>query len=77
MLKSASKKTQLLVGTQSVTLVNQLDPEDVIVVDRKMGPSTFRRIGADEIAAWTDEYSLGELWEKNVIGGRPQAAPRK
>lgn len=77
LLKSASTKTQLLVGTQSVTLVNQLDPEDVVVVDRKSGASTFRRITAEEIAAWTDEYALGDLWEKNLLGGRPQAASRK
>lgn len=77
MLQSAATKTQLLVGTQSVTLVNQLDPDDIIIVDRTDGPSSFRRIGADEVATWTDEYAVGELWEKNVIGGRPQPAAKK
>ena len=72
LFKSAATRTQVLVATQSVTLMNQFDPEDVVVVDRKDGQSTFRRIGADEIASWTDSYALGELWEKNVIGGRPQ-----
>ena len=74
LLQSAATKTQLLVGTQSVTLMNQLEPEDIVVVDRAKGPSTFRRIGPDEVAAWVDDYALGELWEKNVLGGRPQAA---
>ncbi len=74
MLQSAATRTQLLVGTQSVTLMNQLEPEDIVVVDRAKGPSTFRRIGPDEVAAWVDDYALGELWEKNLLGGRPQPA---
>jgi predicted ATPase len=71
LLHSASTRTQLLVSTQSVTLVNQLSPEDVVVVDRKGVESEFRRLGEEEIATWLDDYSLGELWEKNVLGGRP------
>ena len=71
MLKSAATKTQVIVSTQSVTLVNQLDPEDIIVVDRKDGQSTFKRPTKEEIEGWLDDYSLGELWEKNLIGGRP------
>jgi hypothetical protein len=47
-----------------------------VVVDRADGPSTFRRIGAEEIAAWAEDYALGELWEKNVFGGRPQPSAR-
>ncbi|MBX3273441.1 MAG: AAA family ATPase [Sandaracinaceae bacterium] len=72
MLESAATRTQLLVATQSVTLMNQFSPDVVIVVDRRDGQSTFQRLQAAEIASWTDEYSLGELWEKNVLGGRPQ-----
>lgn len=71
LFRSAATKTQLLVSTQSVTLVNQLSPEEVLVVDREGGESVFRRLGDDEIAGWLDEYALGELWEKNVLGGRP------
>jgi predicted ATPase len=75
MLQSAATRTQVLVGTQSVTLVNQLDPADIIVADRIDGPSRFRRIEPGEVAGWDDDYALGELWEKNVLGGRPQPAP--
>lgn len=73
MLESASSRTQLLVGMQSVTLLNQLDPEAIVVVDRKEGPSTFRRIEPGEVSEWVDDYALGELWEKNVIGGTREA----
>ncbi len=72
LLRSASKKTQVIVSTQSVTLVDQFTPEDVIVVDREDGQSTFNRPSTEEIASWLDEYSLGELWQKNIIGGRPK-----
>ena len=73
LLRSAATKSQAIVSTQSVTLINQLDPEDVIVVDRGKGESKFgpaSAVGVD-LESWLEEYSLGELWEKNVIGGRP------
>lgn len=71
LLGAASQRTQILVSTQSVTLVNQLSLEDVIVVDRVERESRFRRPEEAEIASWLDDYGLGELWEKNVLGGRP------
>lgn len=71
MFQAAAKKTQLVVSTQSVTLVNQLAPEDVIIVDRKEGESVFSRPTEAEISGWMEHYSLGDLWEKNVLGGRP------
>lgn len=58
-------------STQSVTLVNQFNPEDIIVVDREDGQSVFRHLPQDEIDIWLDDYGLGDLWEKNVLGGRP------
>ena len=72
LIRAAALKTQIIVSTQSVTLMNQFQPEHVIVVDRKDRGSAFRRISPDEVAKWIDDYSLGELWEKNIIGGRPK-----
>ena len=71
LLRSAAEQTQVIVATQSVTLVNQFEPDEVIVVDRKDGQSVFAHLGAAEIDTWLDEYGLGDLWEKNVFGGRP------
>jgi predicted ATPase len=73
LLRSAAARTQVIVATQSVTLVNQFGPEDILVVDRIDGASVFRRLRQEEIDTWLDDYSLGELWEKNVLGGRPGA----
>ncbi len=72
LLRSAATQTQVIVATQSVPLVNQFTPDDVLVVDRLEGQSTFKRLAPEEVVAWMDDYGLGDLWEKNVIGGRPQ-----
>ena len=71
LLQKAAEQTQVIVSTQSVTLVNHFTPEDIIVVDSVDGQSTFRRLAEGNIATWLDEYGLGDLWEKNVLGGRP------
>lgn len=71
LLRSASERSQLLISTQSANLVDELDPEDIIVVDRKEGQSEFRRPDPTALAGWLEEYTLSELWEKNVLGGRP------
>lgn len=71
LIKSASKKSQVIISTQSVTLINQFTPEDVIVVDRQNQQSVFRHLSHDELELWQEEYALGEIWEKNLIGGRP------
>jgi predicted ATPase len=71
LVRSASHKAQVILSTQSVTLVNQFTPEELIVVDRKDGASEFRRLSAKDLESWLESYSLGELWEKNVLGGRP------
>ncbi|WP_246076466.1 AAA family ATPase [Amycolatopsis cihanbeyliensis] len=71
LLRQAAARSQVLIATQSVTLMNQFEIGDLIVVEREGGTSTFTRPPADHLAAWLEEHSLGELWEKNLIGGRP------
>ncbi|MFM0595070.1 MULTISPECIES: AAA family ATPase [Paraburkholderia] len=71
LLKRASERNQLIVSTQSVELLDNMDPEDVIVVDRKDNASTFHRLDATQLQDWLDDYSLGDLWKQNVLGGRP------
>lgn len=71
MFDKASHYTQVLISTQSSSFLNNFDPEDVIVVNREGKASQFERLNPAELEAWLDEYSLGEVWEKNVIGGGP------
>jgi hypothetical protein len=40
-------------------------------VDRLDGQSIFRHLSQQDMAAWLDDYGLGELWEKNILGARP------
>ena len=54
-----------------VPLVDCFDPEDTVVVERPDRASTFRRLDPAALKDWLEAYSLSELWEKNVIGGRP------
>jgi len=60
-----------LISTQSANLVDELEPQDIIVVDRKDGQSVFRRPDPTVLDEWLNEYTMSELWEKNVLGGRP------
>jgi predicted ATPase len=77
LLASAATRTQVIVATQSVTLVNQFEPDSVWAVDRQDSQSVFRHLSEQQMDEWMknygdlEGYSLGELWEKNVLGARP------
>lgn len=69
LLKSTSAKTQILVSTQSVELLNHFAPENVIVADRTNNGTYLHHVDDAQLASWLEEYGLGELWEKNLIRG--------
>lgn len=71
LLRGASTKTQVIASTQSVSLVNQFEPDDTIVVEREKGQSVFRHLKPTDMQDWLEDYGLGDLWEKNLLGGRP------
>lgn len=71
MIKRASAKAQIIIATQSVTLISNFSINDLIVVGRGDNQSTFHRLDEDDFTHWLEEYSVGDLWEKNIIGGRP------
>lgn len=74
LLESASKQVQIIVSTQSASLLGALDePASVIVVERKDGASELKHLDPQSIEHWLEEYSLGDIWEKGVIGGRPHS----
>jgi len=73
LIQSASLDSQVIISTQSPYLLDQFEPEHVVVVERSDGSSTFRRLDKASLQEWLDEYSLGQLWEKNELGGRPTA----
>jgi predicted ATPase len=71
LLRSASTRMQVIVSTQSVELLNEFQIENLIIVERENGESIFKRVAEDKYNQWLEQYTLGELWEKNIFGGRP------
>ena len=71
MLKHAAVESQIIVATQSPVLLDHFKPEDVLVADRVSGATQLGRLEDDRLQAWLEDYSLGQLWEKNEFGGRP------
>ena len=69
--RSESAHVQILISTQSSTFVNHFGPEDVVIAEYDGRSSRFTRPNAEDLEAWLEDYSLGEVWEKNVIGGGP------
>lgn len=71
LVKQASVRTQVIVSTQSSFLLDQFNPEDVVVAERVRGGTQFSRLETESLSTWLEDYSLGQLWEKNELGGRP------
>ena len=71
LIKSAAERTQVITSTQSPTLLDYFDPEHVIVVNRRESKSSFERLDAEQLSEWMEDYSVGELWQKNVVRGGP------
>lgn len=71
LVKSASERTQVIISTQSPTLLDCFEPNEIVVVNRLKGRSTFERLDEDRLKGWFEDYSVGELWQKNVVKGGP------
>ena len=74
MVKSVSVETQVILATQSPTLVDNFEPQDVLVADRVKGATEFTRLKSGELAVWLEDYSLGELWQMGDLEGHPVAS---
>jgi predicted ATPase len=71
LMKSASRHSQLVIATQSTALLDHFEVDDIITVNLRDGSSTFERLDPEALKEWLEDYSLSELWERNVIGGGP------
>jgi predicted ATPase len=74
MIKSAAAKgSQVIIATQSVELVNGFEPEDIITVDQRNGESAYNRLNNNDLEIWLQDYTIGDLWQRNIIqGGQPK-----
>jgi predicted ATPase len=69
LIKSAATRCQIIVCTQSAALLDEFDPADVIVAQRKDEATELIRLDPEQLKAWLEDYSLGELWRKNFLPG--------
>lgn len=75
MIKEASNSTQVIIATQSPYLIDEFSANDIIVVEslKEEGYShtQIKRLDKKELNEWLDDYTISDLWDKNIIGGRP------
>ena len=73
MIKMAARNAQIIISTQSPSLVDEFTADQITVVERDEGnrTSVIKKLDAEALREWLDEYSLSELWGKNVLGGQP------
>ena len=71
LMRSVSTKTQVIVATQSQTFLNFFEPDEIVTVECQKGQSRFSRLDPDKLKDWLEDYSIGELWQRNVVGGGP------
>lgn len=71
LIRHASKDTQVIVSTQSSLLLDHFDPDDVLVANRAGSATEISRLDSAQLSEWREDYSLGQLWEKNEFKGRP------
>ena len=74
LVRQAAVETHVILSTQSSLLLDHFDPEDVLVADRVEGATQITRPDPERLKQWLKNYSLGQLWEKNELGGRPVPA---
>lgn len=69
---AAARGCQVIVATQSTDLISHFEPEDIITVDQINGESIYNRLSSEKLALWIEEYSIDDLWKRNIIqGGQP------
>lgn len=73
MIKTAALHSQIIVATQSARLIDSFEPSNIIVAeyDKSNKCSSFKHLDEEELKDWLEDYSVSELWEKNVLGGQP------
>lgn len=76
MFNIASRNSQIFITTQSERLINNFEPKNIIVIDRQKDEneryySSFQKLNNKNLSEWLDKYKLSDMWNSNIIGGRP------
>ena len=68
MIKSAAAKgCQIIIATQSTDLISHFSPENIITVDQIDGESKFERLNEGDLHQWLEDYTIDDLWKRNII----------
>jgi predicted ATPase len=71
LISSVATRHQVMVATQSPGVLDHFEPKHVVVAERHGGATRLRRLDEKQLASWLEDYTLSELYDKNVLGGRP------
>lgn len=71
MIKSLAEERQVIVATQSPLLVDAFGLDEIFVLELRDGRTEVRKLAPNDYQAWLDNFTSGELWQKNLLGGRP------
>ena len=71
MIKTLAQDRQVIAATQSPLLVDAFGLDEIRVLELRDGRTKIRRCNNDEYRDWLEEFTTGELWQKNLLGGRP------
>jgi predicted ATPase len=71
LVRMASKDSQVILSTQSSLFLDEFEPQDILVAERVGMATQLTRLDPESLKVWLEDYSLGQLWEKNELGGRP------
>lgn len=73
MIKDASIHAQIIIATQCKDLVDHFEVDNISVIemDKETQSTIVTSLNSDEYHLWLQQYTLSELWDKNILGGRP------
>jgi len=71
MIRVASVDSQIILSTQSAELISEFSANDIIIVEKKNNETIFKRQSEKDLENWLKDYSIGEIWCSNIIGGNP------
>ena len=71
MIRAIGEDREVILATQSPLLVDAFDLDEVFVLELRDGRTELTSPNSEQLQTWLDEFSVGELWQKNLLGGRP------
>ena len=71
MIGVMAESRQIILATQSPLLVDAFELDQVFVLEMRDGRTELTSPDSVQLQTWLNEFSVGEMWQKNLLGGRP------